>query len=76
MLLRARKPTIADCIFMSLSVFRDRSPEIMVVEVPDMLAKAIPPTPSTEVLRWIVTSAWTTPLARPKIAPSASSAAD
>jgi hypothetical protein len=42
--LRARKPTIFDCIFMSLSV-RELSPEMVVVEVPDMFANAIAPTP-------------------------------
>jgi hypothetical protein len=54
--LRARKPTSLDFIFMSLSV-RDLSPEIVVLEVPDMLPNAIAPTPSTDMVRSSVMSA-------------------
>jgi hypothetical protein len=64
--LRARKPKILDCLFMSLSL-RDLLPEMMVLEVPDIFAIAIAPTPSTAVLRSMVTSARTLPVANPRM---------
>src|SRR5262249_44280247 len=54
--LRARKRTSLDCTFRSLSL-RDRVPEIAVLDVPDMFARAIGPTPSSETFCSVVTSA-------------------
>ena len=65
--LRARKPTNFDCIFMSLSV-RDLLPEIVVLEVPDILPKAMAPTPSTDMERVMVTSARAIVVANAKLA--------
>jgi hypothetical protein len=60
---------------MSLSV-RDLSPEMLVLEVPDMFAKAMPPTPLTEVARSMVMSACAIPAANPRMLPNRIAAND
>ena len=49
--------------------FVDFSPEMLVEEVPDMLANAIAPTPSMAVLRTMVMSARADPATNPRMLP-------